>query len=166
MVGSHINPHTGLHMHTQKDTNYYKLVQQLGGDLQNRDALKTNKQANKHSNGWIHAYNPSTWQTETVFISGWAIYSLKYTPLPKKKKYRQIRREILKNYSRNQMVKNILTEQWDSSVGKNTRLGSWAQSGRREHTPRSWPLTLIPMKVLMWYPHTHTTVIKSNVFLV
>lgn len=35
---------------------------------------------------------------------------LKLQP-PPKKKYRQIRREILKNYSRNQMEKNILTEQ-------------------------------------------------------
>lgn len=36
---------------------------------------------------------------------------LKLQPPPQKKKYRQIRREILKNYSRNQMEKNILTEQ-------------------------------------------------------
>lgn len=36
---------------------------------------------------------------------------LKLQPLPPQKKYRQIRREILKNYSRNQMEKNILTEQ-------------------------------------------------------
>lgn len=35
---------------------------------------------------------------------------LKLQP-PPQKKYRQIRREILKNYSRNQMEKNILTEQ-------------------------------------------------------
>lgn len=48
MVGSHVNPHTGLYMHTQKDTNYYKLVQQLGGSTKQR--CTKNKQVSKQTN--------------------------------------------------------------------------------------------------------------------
>lgn len=52
MVGSHVNPHTGLHMHTQKDTNYYKLVQQLEGSTKQR--CTKNKQASKQTLKWLN----------------------------------------------------------------------------------------------------------------
>lgn len=44
--------HWFVHAYSKRH-NYYKLVQQLGGVLKNRDVLKTNKYASKQTFKWL-----------------------------------------------------------------------------------------------------------------